>query len=335
MFIMEAKHYNRKKKTKGYRGIWILIFLALSVTFSPLLLKGQIITTPPQIGMENDLLLTTFIPQVHKQICQVNNNEVGIGGIEVDTPSFEIMLYTVQSGDTLWEIAHRQGLNVDTVISANRNIKGGSSIREGQRLRIPNQKGVFHKVKEGQTISEISNDYKISVEKILETNDISKPKQLVAGKEIFIPGAKLLPATKEYLLGGIGFIRPVGNGWFSSGYGYRRDPFSNEIRFHTGVDLSAYQGTPIRASKGGKVTFSGWEQGYGYMVVIDHGDGYSTKYAHTMKNLVSQGMYVRQGQVIALVGNTGRSKGSHLHFEICKNGRQVNPASFISLPRER
>ncbi|MEW6096368.1 MAG: peptidoglycan DD-metalloendopeptidase family protein [bacterium] len=336
MFILESKSYNRKKRGKSHVGRWILCFLALLVTFSPPLLRTQIVSSAPQIGMGSDLLLTTFIPQVHQQICQVSShNEIGVGGIEVEKPSFEIMLYTVQEGDTLGEIAQRRGLNLDTIISANQSIRNISSLRVGQRLRIPNQKGVFHKVKKGQTISNISSAYKISVEKILEANDISKPKDLLAGKEIFIPGARLLPSAKEYLVGGIGFIRPVSNGWFSSGYGYRRDPFNGKIRFHTGIDIGCYQGTPIRASKSGKVSFSGWISGYGNTVIIKHTGGYSTKYAHNMRNLVAKGTYVRQGQVIALVGNTGRSIGSHLHFEICKNGCPVNPASFISIPSHR
>ncbi len=332
MFIMEAKNHNRKKRGKNHIGLWILTFLALLVTFSPPLFRNQILTSTPQRGMESDLLLTTVIPQVPQQICQVNNNNIGIGGIEVDTPSFETILYTVRPEDTLWDIAQRQGVNVDTLVSANQSIKNVSSLRAGQRLRIPNQKGVFHKIKSGETLSNISDVYKVNLGKIIETNNISKPKNLIEGKEIFIPGAKLLPAAKEYLLGDIGFIRPVRSGWFSSGYGYRRDPFNGQVRFHTGVDIGSYQGTQISASKSGKVTFSGWVGGYGNMVVIQHTNGYSTRYAHNLRNLVSKGMYVRQGQIIALVGNTGRSDGSHLHFEICKNNHPVNPTSFISLP---
>jgi len=333
---MEAKNYNRKKRGKSHVGMGILVFLALLVTFFPPLIRSQIVGSCPQRGVGSDLLLTTVIPQIHKQICQVSEtNEIGVGGIEVDKPSFETMLYTVQPGDTLWEIAQRRGLNLDTLLSANQRIKNVSSLRVGQRLRIPNQNGVFHKVKKGQTLSNISRAYNVSVEKIIEDKNISKPKKLLAGREIFIPGARLLPATKEYLLGGIGFIRPVRTGWLSSGYGYRRDPFSKKIRFHTGVDIASYQGTPVRASKSGKVIYSGWVRGYGNMIVIKHTGGYTTKYGHNLRNLVSKGMYVRQGQIIALVGSSGRSKGSHLHFEICKNGRPVNPASFISLPHRR
>lgn len=341
MFIMEARrNYNRKKGrgSKRYIGRWILVFFALLFTFLPPLFRSQADTNSSQVKLESDLLLTTFTPEAQYQICEVNNNnnQVGIGGIEVEEPVFDTMFYTVQPGDTLYNIATRKKVNIDTVLSANRNVKKLGLLRIGQKLRIPNQKGVFHKVEKGQTISKISSLYKVDAEKILEVNSISRPKSLTSGTEIFIPGAKLLPSTQQYLLGSdIGFIQPISGGWFSSGYGYRRDPFTNEIRFHTGVDIAAYSGASIRASKSGKVTFSGWQKGYGNIIVIKHSDGYWTKYAHNLKNLVSQGDYVRQGQVIGLVGSTGRSIGSHLHFEICKNGHAVNPASFISLPHGR
>ncbi|MEW6607691.1 MAG: M23 family metallopeptidase [bacterium] len=334
---MEAKRKNRKRRGGKHIERSVLIFIALLITFLPSLYKNQILAnTQSSLKIKSDLLLTTFIPQVHYQICKVKDyNKAGIGGIEVEEPSFETMLYTVRPGDTLSEIAHKQGLKIDTIVSANRNIKGIASLRAGQKLRLPNQDGVFHKVGKGETISNISTTYKISPEKILDANDISKPKDLMAGKEIFIPGAKLLPATKEYIVGGMGFIRPIKGGWFSSGYGYRRDPFNGQIRFHTGVDIGSYQGTSIMAAKSGEVINSGWITGYGNIVIIKHSGGYVTKYAHNSRNLVSKGMYVRQGEVIALVGSTGRSEGSHLHFEICKNGHPVNPASFISLPYSR
>jgi len=330
---MEAKSYKRKRGGGKHVGRWILCFIALLVTFAPSLLRNQKVNNLPQMGIESDLLLTTFLPQVPHQICQVSDNKVGVGGIEVDAPRFETMLYTVQTGDSLWEIAHQQRLKLDTILSANQSIKNAKLLRVGQKLRIPNQEGIFHEVKKGQTISSISGVYKIEAKKILKANKISDPRKLPEGREIFIPGAKLFPPTKEYLVGDIGFLCPLKGGWFSSGYGYRRDPFDGKIRFHTGIDIGAYQGTQIMASKGGNVIYSGWISGYGNIVIIKHEDGYITKYAHNSVNLVSEGMYVRQGQVIALVGNTGRSEGSHLHFEICKNGETVNPASFISPPQ--
>lgn len=333
MFIMEVKNHKRKRGGKNHVGRSVLVSLALLVTFLPPLIRNQILANSPQRGVGSDLLLTTIIPQIHKKSCQVNDtNGIGVGGIEVDKPPFETMYYTIQPGDTLGEIAENRGLNLDTLLSANQHIRNISLLRAGQRLRLPNQKGVFHKVKKGQTLNNISSIYKVSVEKIVEVNNISKSNHLLAEKEIFIPGARLLPNIKEgYLLGDREFIRPVRAGWFSSGYGYRRDPFTANIQFHTGVDIGAYYGAPIMAAKSGKVIYSGYMQGYGNIIVIRHPNGYITKYAHNSRNLVFTGMDVKQGQVIALMGSSGRSEGPHLHFEIYKNGSPANPASFISL----
>src|SRR5690606_14471224 len=100
-------------------------------------------------------------------------------------------------------------------------------------------------------------------------------------------------------------------------------------RMYYGLDIAASVGTPIRAADGGKVTYAGWKGSYGYLVEINHENGYVTRYAHCSSINVKVGQRVYKGQVIARVGNTGRSTGPHLHFEVLKNGRHVNPAGYI------
>ena len=116
------------------------------------------------------------------------------------------------------------------------------------------------------------------------------------------------------------------NGVFSSGYGYRRSLGD----FHTGVDFAGAIGTSIYASDGGKVTFAGWKGNYGYCVFIDHQNGFVTVYAHCSKLLVKAGQSVAKGETIARVGNTGRSTGPHVHFEIRHNDQTVNPLNYIN-----
>jgi murein DD-endopeptidase MepM/ murein hydrolase activator NlpD len=124
-------------------------------------------------------------------------------------------------------------------------------------------------------------------------------------------------------------IWPV-SGQISSGYGWRRNPFGGSGReHHNGIDIPARQGTAIRAAGGGTVTFSGWQNGYGNTVVIDHGNGITTKYAHNTRNNVREGRRVERGDIIGYVGSTGRSTGSHLHYEVIRNGSAVNPVSFL------
>lgn len=125
-----------------------------------------------------------------------------------------------------------------------------------------------------------------------------------------------------------GFIHPV-RGQLTSRFGMRTHPIYGIRKMHTGIDISAPQGTTIRASAGGTVVFAGWWGGYGKVVIIDHGGGISTLYAHCSSIYVSEGQKVSQGEVIAAVGSTGLSTGPHLHFEVRKNGKPVDPLGYL------
>lgn len=132
--------------------------------------------------------------------------------------------------------------------------------------------------------------------------------------------------TKENYIAG----QPVANGRITSGYGVRVDPITGRSKGHKGIDFSAPRGSNIMAVAGGVVTFSGWKNGYGNVVEISHLDGFKTIYAHNQQNLVKAGEVVQSSQTIAKVGSTGRSTGSHVHFEVVKNNQVVNPISFIN-----
>ena len=123
--------------------------------------------------------------------------------------------------------------------------------------------------------------------------------------------------------------RPIKKGWMSSRFGHRTDPFNGRRAWHNGVDFAGKRGSDIVAVAAGVVTWSGDRNGYGQMVELDHGEGYATRYAHNSKNLVKVGDIVKKGDVIAQMGSSGRSTGPHVHFEVYKNGRAVDPASYI------
>jgi murein DD-endopeptidase MepM/ murein hydrolase activator NlpD len=128
------------------------------------------------------------------------------------------------------------------------------------------------------------------------------------------------------------FATPNGlpvEGRITSYYEKRRHPISGAEEFHTGIDVSANSGSPVRATADGIVSFSGWSGGNGYLVVLEHGHGFSTFYAHNKKNIVKVGEKVKRGDVIGLVGKTGNSTGPHVHYEIWKNERHVNPIKYI------
>jgi murein DD-endopeptidase MepM/ murein hydrolase activator NlpD len=124
---------------------------------------------------------------------------------------------------------------------------------------------------------------------------------------------------------------PTMDGWVSSLFGMRTDPLTGKMEFHGGIDYAGKTGSPVLTVASGIVTWSGIRYGYGNMVEINHGNGYQTRYAHNKKNLVVVGQKVDQGQVIALMGSSGRATGSHVHFEVINDGKTVNPKKYISL----
>ena len=123
--------------------------------------------------------------------------------------------------------------------------------------------------------------------------------------------------------------RPIKKGWMSSEYGMRIDPFHGKQQWHAGVDFAGRDGDDVIAVASGVVTWSGDRSGYGKMVEINHSDGYITRYAHNQENIANLGAIVQKGDVIAQMGSSGRSTGPHVHFEVFKNGRTVDPASYI------
>ncbi|MEM0911570.1 MAG: M23 family metallopeptidase [Pseudomonadota bacterium] len=124
--------------------------------------------------------------------------------------------------------------------------------------------------------------------------------------------------------------RPIEKGWLSSNYGLRKDPFNGKPTMHRGVDYAGKEGSPVIATGAGIVTWSAPRYGYGYMVEIDHGNGLRTRYAHNKENTVNVGDVVTRGQLIALMGSTGRSTGVHVHYEVLRNGQRVDPTGFIN-----
>lgn len=127
--------------------------------------------------------------------------------------------------------------------------------------------------------------------------------------------------------------RPVEKGWISSYYGKRTDPFSGKLAMHNGIDFAGKDGSNVVAVAAGVVTWTGTKSGYGNTVEISHGDGFVTRYSHNKQNLVEPGDVVRKGEPVALLGSTGRSTGAHVHYEVYKHGRSVDPSSYVRRTR--
>ncbi|MDR7871395.1 MAG: peptidoglycan DD-metalloendopeptidase family protein [Tissierellaceae bacterium] len=263
--------------------------------------------------------------------------------------SEEIKTHTVEVGESFWTIAKIYDTSVDELVLANQD-KDPAKLKPGDEVKLLLPTSVITV----ETVEEIEYTEPVNYETKIEYNDSMYKNQqkvkvegikgetkvvaneirhngIVVDKEIIneevlketvdkvvVQGTKAIPKT---VASGT-FMMPT-RGRISSGYGSRWG------RTHKGLDIAASTGTAIKAADAGTVSFAGWKGSYGYMVEIDHGNGYKTRYAHCSKLLVKKGAKVIKGQHIANVGNTGRSTGSHLHFEVLKNGVNQNPAKYV------
>ncbi|MEW6724181.1 MAG: M23 family metallopeptidase [Bacillota bacterium] len=250
-------------------------------------------------------------------------------GEETSTPL--VVTYVVKSGDTLWDIAIAHQTTI-TSVKYNNGLSS-NTLRPGQELKILTIDGLLYKVKSGDTLSGIASRFDTSISKIEEANGIDRTSLLAIGTQLILPDATPpRQVTVKTASTGAGrgqtatvtgnYIWPV-RGRITSPYGWRWGTI------HTGIDIAAPTGTSVKAARAGQVTHSGWLGNYGYTVVIDHGGGMSTVYAHNSALLVSAGQWVEQGTVVARVGSTGRSTGPHLHFEIRVSGRPIDPRPHL------
>ena len=194
---------------------------------------------------------------------------------------------------------------------------------------------IYHEVKNGETLYRISVRYNVSVGSLKRYNNLNN-NNIQVGQRIYLSQGlapiqpKTVTARKNPLSPTLrSFRRPLKNISVSSRYGRRVHPVSGKRTTHHGVDLKAPMNTPVYAPASGVVTYSGWMTGYGKIVIIDHGKGYTTRYAHLNRWIVGKGSKVRKGQLIAKTGSTGISTGPHLHYEIRKNGSSIDPTSAL------
>ena len=249
-------------------------------------------------------------------------------------------VYVVQPGDTVGRIALSRGVSENTIIWEN-NLPASGLIRTGQELRILPVSGVSHTVKDGETISGIGKKYGVGSEDILEYNNIEIEEHIFPGEVIIIPdGVKIAPPSPQraqyladlqkedyqkvdvpanYQGSSSGLIWPMPAAKkLSQSYSSR----------HRAIDVPC-RDCEVTAAGDGIVQLAGWQTGYGNTVVINHGNGITTRYGHGKSLLVKAGDSVTQGQAIMISGSTGRSTGPHLHFEVKINGDHVDPLKYV------
>ena len=257
-----------------------------------------------------------------------------IADIDRTASSGRISTYTVRDGDSLSGIADMFDVSMNTILWAN-NLSNKGAVRPGMTLVILPVSGIRHKVASGDTLATLAKRYGSDADEIASFNGLSAAGSLTSGETVIIPGGELAAAkapakkavakstTKIKTGGSLGAVLGTGNTASAVSGGFANPApsgrLSQGVHGWNGVDLAAPQGSPINAAAAGTVIVSrvgGWNGGYGNYVVIDHGNGVQTLYAHMSTDAVSVGDTVSRGQNIGTVGTTGQSTGYHLHFEV-------------------
>lgn len=266
--------------------------------------------------------------------------------------------HKIEKGENYWVLAEAYGISVDNLIKANPEIKP-ERLQIGQEVSLIVPESLINVC----TVENFKYDQKIEFEVAYEddsslytdeyriknrgqygsreiTAELVKRDGKELGKVILDESVVSEPVTKVVYKGtkipppriGTGtFSKPLNRGTITSGYGSRYHPVYRRYKKHSGVDIAAPYGSPVLASDGGKVIFSGWKSSYGYCVIVDHGGNLSSLYAHMSSLNVSVGEKIYKGKTVGKVGSTGTSTGNHVHFEIRKLGNDVNPSSYINL----
>jgi murein DD-endopeptidase MepM/ murein hydrolase activator NlpD len=305
-------------------GYVLLGILIVGVIFS----LGSNIMIPRALVLPEDLSYSRVLEQYLLLGPNISEEEL------LSIPDFivpesynsAVQTHVIAAGETLDEIGLQYDVSVASLISIN-NIKNVKRLTVGTKITIPPRDGVVYTVRPGDNLSSISYYNDVSITEITDINDLDST-AIYPGQKLFLPGVK---PPQSQVLGALGLLwkYPV-TGRFTSGFGYRTDPFSARRSMHTGVDWSADIGTRINAARSGRVvSVANWPSLWGNYIIIQHDDGFQSLYAHLSKFSVRKGQYVDQGQKIGEVGNTGRSSGAHLHFGVYKNGTPINPLSLF------
>lgn len=251
----------------------------------------------------------------------------------------EVIEIEVQLGDTVSSIAKKYGISTATIVQ-NNNLYNPNALKKGQKLTILPVDGILHTIKKGETVNSLAKKYKTETEKIIAQNSLKEDSILEKDQQIIIPGVKKnVPVPRRYIASSTFTSTPssAGNGTDYGGTLFFPCEGKYTQYYHYGhyaVDIAKSGGSTLWAAETGEVIKAqgGWNGGYGNMVIVDHGDGMKTLYAHMKEIYVNVGDDVSRGQAIGYMGNTGRvygRTGIHLHFEVIINGTRKNPVAYF------
>lgn len=325
-YLVTKMIWSRGKLGRPIANFFIMS-LALSIFFISEIFSGSNLVISKEL--DSDYLKTTIdiIPEKNIALTTLPENRTRT----------EYIVYKIEPGDTLYAIGNKFKVSIDALRYVN-NLYDGSLLKVGEEILIPPSSGLIHKVSPGDTITSIAKKYSVPAQAIADFNYLLEPNKLAVGMELIIPDAKIpqvsasLPITSALKrVGGQEDPNPKKDWciWPTSA----KTITQNFSWYHNGLDIGSSWGAPmpvIYACAPGVVTRAGWDPfGLGLHIRIDHGNGYETVYGHLSRLDVAYGDKVKKGQVIGIMGSTGRSTGPHIHFMVIYKGSPQDPLKYI------
>jgi murein DD-endopeptidase MepM/ murein hydrolase activator NlpD len=310
-------------------SLWILLLFVLPLAFQ---LPADVVpvTEAPEATGVTDLEELTYVDRdfntLYESTIASKNRLLKRERLDTYNPP-RIYRYTLKMGEDIWTLVARTSLTIDTIATLNR-LDFIGSLKGQEIVYLPNTIGLFFDA-EKQDSLDLADRYGVREEYILEVPDPLDPIRTL----FFIPETQLEFVERTYLTGVV-FYAPL-MGVQTSSYGTRADPFINDEAFHGGIDIATEAGKKVHAARWGRIMFAGEGGDYGNVVVIEHQYGYLTLYGHLEETLVEADEHVESGQIIGKVGETGRTTGPHLHFEIRRGNDRLNPEDVPYLFRHQ
>jgi len=313
----------RGKYSSSFLNSSLVMMVIIAVVAGPIIAENNPFSFTQKVTQQNQSSVVSYNPY-----------ETALSTVISSKPRDKVENYNVQSGDTLASIGKKFGISVDTIKWAN-DLKS-DTIKPNQLLKIPPVTGVVHTVVSGETVYSIAKKYNTSPQNIVNFifNDFADIDTfaLRAGQTLFVPDGVIEVEQPKYLAQAPQYANAIAGVRGSSSFIWPTTGVITQYPtwYHMAFDIANNSLPAILASDTGTVTYSGCiDWGYGCHIVIDHGNGYSTLYAHLSQLLVGAGQAVNQGQQIGVMGSTGRSTGAHLHFEIRSGDTLLNPQDFL------
>ncbi|MEZ4210303.1 MAG: peptidoglycan DD-metalloendopeptidase family protein [Patescibacteria group bacterium] len=346
--LISKKHFGRS--LNAFTGHWGIAVLALIVIISGVT-PEQTFSSPSSPARSRTVIELASANYFHESalydevIVTVGENSDFIfktGATETiitRNNRTTTIVYDVRAGESVASVARDFGISPDTLKYANK--LSSNNLTVGQQLKIPPIDGIYVSVARNDTLSSISRKYKVDVDEISRFNNLDTSQPIFAGQEILIPGvvAPKAPTANQTSTGSSATITPSGvaSSIIADGQGQFIWPLQSATHFisqgyksyHQALDLNRLNGWGIYASASGVATVIPGRYGYGNHIDINHGGGWVTRYAHLSEFKIKNGEYVQQGQLIGIMGSTGRSTGPHLHFEIRFNDKPLNPLNYL------